>query len=361
MGRNTRPVNGIDFLDDLPEYYARYAGNDSFRRFLMQFEAVFEGLQSSIVGNALTLTYVGPGRLKPKDDPDFTGYPLVVELFDAGHLGYPKGALVQIPGEPKNTLLAQPVEADSENLTLVYVTDSTFSGRLVPGGRLVVSTGSGITGLTSIRQMPPVNYRHLGEKAKLDYLQYLASWVGLPLRSDKLLSWNRRFLRNAVKLTGNRSTLPGLTEMLNCWHHEEVAKNETVVTDLTAPENGVDTVFRLGESRIGIDTMLGEGQKGHFYVHLTADPTDVTMRKPQKMAALENAARLMLELEKPTNTEYTLRIHSRTMQLAPDPAIAPYKQMLSKRAPESAPEEELTVKDTNTFARVGITTLLWND
>jgi hypothetical protein len=209
--------------------------------------------------------------------------------------------------------------------------------------------------------MPPPNYSHLSGGDKLAYLQYLASWVGLPLRADKLLSWNRRFLREAVALAGNHSTLPGLTSMLKSWHHEEVAAAQTVVTDLTAPENGVNTVFRLGESRVGIDTALGEGAKGHFHVHLTADPNDVSMRDPKKMIALENAAKLMLELEKPAYTDYTLHIHSRTVQLAPDLAIAPYKRVIDKREPESAPEEELLVKDTNTFARVGVTTLLWND
>ena len=363
MGRNDRPVNSIDFLDDLPAFYSTAPGkdDDSFRRFLMQFEAVFEDLQAAIVGNVLTLTYRGPGD--PKEHPGFSGYPLGVELYDAGHMGYPKGALVEIPGEPDTTLLAEPIKADDENQSWIYVTDVKYLNQkfLKPGEKLLVSTCSGITGLTAIKEMPPVGFSHPGSENKLEYLQYLASWVGLPLRSDKLLSWNRRFLREAVKLGSNRSTLPGLTELMNLWHHEEVDKDKTVITDLISPENGVDTVFRIGESRIGIDTVLGEGAPGHFHVHLTADPKDVSMRQQAKIVAMENAARLMLDLEKPAHTDYTLFIHAHTMQLAPDVPIAPYRRRGKPRAPEDIPENELPIEEANKFACIRDTTLLWDD
>ena len=368
MGRNTRPVNSIDFLDDLPAFYASVPSpdseekkDDSFRRFLMQFEAVFEDLQAAVVGNLLTLTFREAGD--PEKHPDFSGYPLGVDLYDAGHLGYPKGALVRIAGRPETTLLAEPIVADGENKSWIYVTNENYLKKnfLKAGDKLLVSTGSGIAGLTSIREMPPVNYRYRGDKNKLTYLQYLASWVGLPLRSDKLPRWNRRFLREAVKLGGVHSTLSGLTELMNQWHQEEIDKSKTVITDLIAPETGVDTVFRIGENRIGIDTMLGEGAPGHFHVHLTADPSDVSMRKQKNIAAMENAARLMLDLEKPAHTEYTLCIHAHTMQLAPDAPIAPYIRASTPRIAESIPEGELSIKDTNTFARIGVTTLLWDD
>ena len=362
MGRNTRPVNSIDFLDDLPAFYSPAPKeDDSFRRFLMQFEAVFEDLQAAVVGDLLTLTFRGTG--KPDEHPDFSGYPLGVDLYDAGHKGYPKGALVRIPGRPDTTLLAEPIKADAENQSWIYVTNANYLKKnfLREGEKLLVSTGSGITGLTSIREMPPKNYSYRGDKNKLAYLQYLASWVELPLRSDKSLRWNRRFMREAVKLGGIHSTLSGLTELMNQWHQEEIDKRKTVITDLVAPETGVDTVFRIGESRIGIDTVLGEGAPGHFHVHLTADPRDVSMRKQKSIAAMENAARLILDLEKPAHTEYTLYIHGHTMQLAPDAPIAPYTRASTQRCIGSIPEGELAITDTNTFARIGVTTLLWDD
>ena len=372
MGRNKRPVNAIDFFDDLPAYYSRYSGSDAaFERFVMQFEKAFEELQSEIVGDPLRLTFTGPG--KHEDDAAHAGYPLAVEMFDTGRLEYPKGALVQAPGSSDTTLLAEAIPAGSVGRNLICVTSRNFfNGKLLdgkllkPGDRFIVSTGSGVTGLSSIRETPPANFKHLSAAVmkdidKLAYLQYLASWVGLPLRSDKLMNWNRRYLRNAVKLLGVRSTLPGLTKMLNEWHQEEVVAAETVVTDLISSENGVDTVFRIGQSRIGIETMLGEGAQNQFQVHLTADPTDVCMRDPINMIAMENAARLILDLEKPAHTDYELHIHARTMQLAPDAPIAPYKRTADKRDEEDIPEGELAVKDTNTFARIGVTTLLWND
>ena len=361
MGRNNRPVNSIDFLDDLPAFYSLAPGDDdSFRRFLMQFETVFEDLQSAIVGNLLTLTYRGAAVLP--EGQKLNGYALVVDLFDAGHLGYPKGALVQIPGNPDTTLLSEPIPADGENLNIICVSDIKYLDKkfLKPGEKLLISTGSGLAGLTSIREMQPANFRYPGNDSKLDYLQYIASWVGLPLRPDKLLSWNRRFLREAVKLGSARSTLPGLTRLMNEWHQEEVDKDRTVITDLISPENGVDTVFRVGESRIGIDTVIGEAAPGHFHVHLTADPTDVGMRKQKNLVAMDNAARLMLDLEKPANTEYTLHIHAHTMQLAPDAPIAPYKKA-PPRDPKDIPEGELSILETNKYARIGITTLLWGE
>lgn len=357
MPINPRPINSLDFFNNLPAFYAR-EGDPLFEKFLIQFEEAFEALKASIVGDALTLTYKGPGE--PEGDPELKGYPILVELFDAGRLGYPKGSQVFIPGDTRTTLLSDPILANGKAESQVRVRDGNFHKRLKPGEKFVVRSGSGITGLTSIREMPPPNYRHRGEQSKLVYLQYLASWVGLPLRSDKTISWNRRFFREAIALAHNRSTLPGLTALLKSWHHEETEAAETVVTDLIASENNLDTVFRLGESRIGIDTVLGEGKPGHFQVYLTADPSDVSMRNPKKIDAMEAAARLILDLEKPANTSYTLHIYSHTMQLAPKAHIAPYKQANLIRDPESIDDDELTVKDTNTYARIGVTTLIGN-
>ncbi|MCL1872567.1 MAG: hypothetical protein FWF85_00435 [Clostridiales bacterium] len=360
MPKNNRPLNSISFLDNLPALYSRdwEEGGPLFRDFLKQFEEAFDALEASIIGDALTLVYKGKGDIE--GDPEVTGYPLLVETFDAGRLGYPKGSQAFISGDPVATLLSHPIEADGENIGLIRISGASFFKRLKPGDQLVVRSGSGLTGLTSIREMPPPGFRHRGGQDKLLYLQYLASWIGLPLRSDKTVSWNRRFFREAIALAPNRSTLSGLTALLKSWHHEETAAAETVVTDLIAPENGLNTVFCLERSRIGIDTVLGEGQPSHFYVHLTADPTDVSMRSPKKIGAMKAAAKLILDLEKPANTSYTLNIHFYTMQLAPDARIAPYKQANQVRDPEFIDDDELAVKDTNTFARIGVTTLIGN-
>jgi len=322
-----RPINSIDFLSNLPAFYSWgiEEGDTLFRNFLMSFEESFDALESSIAGDALTLVYKGSGNGSGKTDADPAGYPLEVEPFDAGRLGYPKGAQVLISGGSHMTYLFEPIKADKENNDQISVTYITFLEDLQPGDQLVVRTGSGLSGLTSIGEMPPPNYRSRGNRDELVYLQYLASWVGLPLRSDKPVDWNRRFFLEAVTLANNRSTLPGLTALLNAWHEGEIIAAETIVTDLTAFENAVDTVFRIGDSRIGIDTVLGEGQLGRFHVHLTVDPDNADMSDPTKLEAMTAAANLILELEKPAYAGYTLYIHSRNIRPATvTPYVHPY-------------------------------------
>ena len=437
MGFNSRPVNSVNFLKRLPAFYARDYGDggQTFSRFLAQFEELFDGFQSAIAGDALTLTYRDPGGAYVGgsgraigDDPAVTlaepaapsrrFYQIPVNLFDAGRLGYPKGALVFIPGDPDITTLAQPIAADSVNNDFIVVTDRTFLRRLKDGDPLVVRTNTGLAGLTNINETPPSSYAHL-EGASFEYLRSLASWVGLPLRSDKLVSWNRRFFREAVAFDNGdvildassnkparnsarpRSTLYGIKAMLDSWHHEEAHPVHTIVTDLISPANytaaqekafrkyhgeNFRTVFRLDESRIGIDSLLGEGEKDHFHVYLTTDPDDVYTRQPKNIDAMAAAAELILNLEKPVGTSYTLHISAHTMRLAPDLPILPYnaiaKQVRAEglaaalseiaiteaigdaieEAMEEAAKEsgaELAVDETNTFARIGVTTLLW--
>jgi len=81
-------------------------------------------------------------------------------------------------------------------------------------------------------------------------------------------------------------------------------------------------------------------------------------------------------------TAFTLHIEAQTMQLAPDLPIVPYRAAAKKPAPRAAPSREpapsgeelevdeelyaemlaeLGLDETNTYARIGITTLLWGD
>jgi len=416
MGNNPRPINSVDFLKKLPAFYAQdYKDGQLFKLFLKQFEVMFAELQSAIVGDALTLTYRNPGNAESdsgsgfrKETAALRGNEITVDPFDSGHLGYPEGSQVFIRGNPNTTILTEPIEADSKDNKFIRVKDSTVLGQLEDGVQFVVRTNSGLAGLTDLSDMPPCSYEHLDEKslADLQYLlQYLASWVGLPLRSDKPPSWNRRFLREAVALDNEprvsdqnsmnqkpgpvrlRSTLPGIKALLDLWHQGEVEKDKTIVTDLLSPANYTEeqekffrkyypddddlrTVCCLGESRIGVDTQLGEGERGRFHVYLTADPNDANMRQPKNLDAMAAAAELILNMEKPVGTEYTLHIDAYTMQLAPDlpsgggarnesaagAAVEPAGAAKAAAAGEAA--EELA-KDSNTFARIGVTTLLW--
>ena len=368
MGNNVRPVNSLEFISLLPPFYAKGQGAEGslFLDFLLQFEEMFDGLQAGIVGDSLTLTYINRARVSHEENVPFDDYQLVVEPFDAGRLAYPKNAYVYIPGNPDTTMLSEAIEANSEGNSVVHITDKGFYKNLKPGDTFIIKTSSGLSGLTSTQETPSPAFGEREEKDKLAYLAYLASWVGLPVRSDKLVSWNRRFLREAMALDNEdnapltlRSTAPGIRAMLNAWLKGEIIPEETYVTDLISPENGVDTVFRIGGCRIGMDTLLGEGQAGVFHVYLTADPKDVTMRDPKYIEAMVTAAKLILDREKPVNTEYILHVKARTMQIAPGYAVVPGSNAESQ-ADKVADGEALRLKDVNTYARVGVTTLLWD-
>ena len=367
MALTPRPDSSVDFQYLLPAFYgaAPEEGEPSFQAFLAQFEELFEGFQAAIAGDALTLTYRGVSGKNPgDDDPTSVGYPIPVELFTLGRIGYPKNTPVFIPGNPDTTQLAEAIEPGTEERDRILVTDKAFWKYLAPGSQIVVRTSSGLAGLSSIRETPPPAFRDLGEQEKLEYLRYLASWVGLPVRADKLISWNRRFLREAIRLENDprtqRSTLPGIRALLNEWHKGEIEEKKTIVTDLVAPNNEGDTMFRIGDSRIGIDTLFGEGESGHFHVYLTADPQDVTMRDPAKIHAMDAAAKLLLDREKPAHSVYTLHIQASTMQLAPDLRIAPKGNSKAMNDLIDAEEAFLPLQDTNTYARIGVTTLLWS-
>ena len=360
MGKNQRPVNSIDLLSLLPGFYAKEQGGDGslLSDFLKQFEEMFDDLQAAIVGDGLTLTYKGPGSDKADS------YALLVELFDGGRLDYPENSYVFIPDSNDLTYLSEPIIANSVDQESIWVTDRRFRDYLKAGDKFVVHTSSGLAGLTSTRETPPIAFRSRGEEDKLAYLQYLASWVGLPVRSDKPVSWNRRFLREAMAFDNDpktqRATLSGIKVMLNAWLYGEIVTQKTIVTDLVSPENGVDTVFQLGVCRIGVDTLLGEGQPGRFHVHLTVVPDNVSMRDPKKIEAMIAAARLILDMEKPVNTEYTLHIDVSTMQIAPDAAIVSNASTRKWLGLIDREEERLLKKDTNTYLRIGETTLLWD-
>jgi hypothetical protein len=206
---------------------------------------------------------------------------------------------------------------------------------------------------------PPQLTNRPPDQADLDYLSYLASWIGLPLRTDlvpregeseaayaaRSLTWNREFFHKAIDLYPQRGTLTGLKALLMAWLQGEVEESSLILTDLTRSYTDVDTIFRLAPegatgddyARVGVTTVLGEGPPFFFLVDLTVDPSRPELRHPDGLATFQRAARFLLDREKPAHTYYQLRIRSHTMRLAP------------------------SGDTTMTYARVGETTLLWDE
>ncbi|GIE35162.1 hypothetical protein Ait01nite_082070 [Actinoplanes italicus] len=168
---------------------------------------------------------------------------------------------------------------------------------------------------------PPAALTHADGDA-FAFLQYLADWIGIRLRPEKSVAWNRELFARTVAVAPDRGTLTGLDTLLRAWLRDDIpADLPLVITDLTRRHNDVDTVFQLGESILGVSTVLGEGPAHFFVVDLVADPSVRVLHNPVGLDVLQRVSRLLLDDEKPAHTNYQLRIRGTTMQLAP-PALA---------------------------------------
>jgi hypothetical protein len=212
-------------------------------------------------------------------------------------------------------------------------------------GERDLSSG-GIPDLFSPHTTPPPQFGHRQQAGRGDFafLQYLASWIALPLRPDKPLDWNRWFFDTAIGLYGQRSTVPGVEAMLRAWLKGDLLETTPaipILSDLTPASNEATAVFQLGvAATLGVDTVLGIGPPFLFVVDLVADPQQAALRTPAGLDTVQRMARSMLDAEKPAHTYYSLAIRASTMQLAP-------------------PGQ--TTIDGSPAAQVGVTTLLWRE
>jgi phage tail-like protein len=214
-------------------------------------------------------------------------------------------------------------------------------------------TSGGVPDLFDPDVTPPPQFRHHPQPDS-DYLNYLASWIALPLRADKPSDFHRAFFHAAIPLYPQRSTLVGMEKLLRAWLKGDLLEPGTdppllIVTDLTRTYNDVETIFQLapqeprgrapGEvyAQLGVNTVLGEGPPFFFIVDLITNPALRELRHPAGLDVFQRAARLLLDAEKPAYTYYQLRVRAHTMQLAPEGVV----------------EER--------YAQVGETTLLWDE
>jgi phage tail-like protein len=207
-------------------------------------------------------------------------------------------------------------------------------------------SAGGIPDLFSPATTPPAQFAFRPQPGAGDvaFLNYLASWIALPLRPDKPLDWNREFFKTAIGFYAQRSTLPGMEAMLQAWLKGdllETAPARPLVSDLTPASNAATAVFQLGATAtLGVDTVLGSAPPFLFVVDLAVDSKQGSMRAPAGIDAVQRAARAMLDLEKPAHTYYRLAIRTSTMQLAP---------------------QGQTAIDDSPAAQIGVTTLIWQE
>ena len=219
-------------------------------------------------------------------------------------------------------------------------------------------TSGGIPDLFDLDATPPPQFTPHRSQPDFDYLNYVASWIALPLRAEKPVDFQRAFLHAAIPLYPQRSTLVGMEKLLRAWLKGDLLETGPtdppllIVTDLTRTYNDVDTVFQLapeetsgsvpGElyAQLGVNTVLGEGPPFFFIVDLITDPALRELRHPAGLGVFQRAARLLLDAEKPAYTYYQLRVRAHTMQLAPPLG------------------EEV---EGEIYAQVSETTLLWDE
>jgi phage tail-like protein len=137
------------------------------------------------------------------------------------------------------------------------------------------------------------------ERAPVEFLSWLAGWVGLTLRADLDELRQRDFIARAVSLYRLRGTRRGLEEIIR------------VYTRLGVTIDELDTPFQLGvHSTVGVDTILGGGPPHFFRVLVrlpTPDPAEI-LRHRQIIAEL-------IEQEKPAHTYYSLEVETPTFQI----------------------------------------------
>ena len=341
-------------------FAARVKAGDTIRvtraigRFLRTFENVFEELEAAIEGTP------GPGlRLTVKSS---SAGKLTVASFDTVAVGFPAGAAVTIENKTLRTVLAAAIPANESGLTLVEVADNQLGTTLQAGDVVIIHPG-GVPDLFGVDTTPPPELQHRA-RPDFDYLAHLASWIGLPLRAEKPVDWNRRFFNAAIPLNHQRGTVQGMDALLRAWLKDDLMETVPpllILTDLSRIYNRVDAVFQLAPEKaqdavvrevyaqLGLNTSLGEGAPFFFIVDLITDPAVRDLRDPVGLDVFARAARYLLDAERPAYTHYQLRVRAHSMQLAP-----------ASSADGRPGEIYAQFEDMNSVNPLTGTTLLWD-
>jgi phage tail-like protein len=179
-----------------------------------------------------------------------------------------------------------------------------FLGRFLLGFEEVL-LGSGTVGKRGLEETIARLYTYfepgatLGpdEQAPKEFLRWLAGWVALTLREDWEEQRQRDLIARAASLYRHRGTKRGVEEFLSIYTLMPVSIDES-----NAP-------FQIGvHSTIGADTLLDGGPPFFFRVH-------ANMADPAKIEENFEAARAVVELQKPAHTDYALTIETPELQI----------------------------------------------
>jgi phage tail-like protein len=129
-----------------------------------------------------------------------------------------------------------------------------------------------------------------GQRAPLEFLEWLARWVGVSLRSHMGEAQRREMIARAVQLYRKRGTREGLEQLIGIQ-----AALRATVTDAVTP------------SRPGGPDLSGRGP--HFF-HVQITLPSIEQQKRQRAIVQE-----IVDAEKPAHTSYMLDVISPTLQI----------------------------------------------
>lgn len=140
------------------------------------------------------------------------------------------------------------------------------------------------------------------EEIGYDHLQWLAGWLALTLREEE--DWDEKKKRNLISrivpLYKRRGTREGLEEYISIF----VGEDEPIsINELLNPT-------QVGVSKVGVDTMVGEGPLHYFQINLELPVPNWELLQKKRQAIKD-----IVDLEKPAYTEYDLIIRVPTMQI----------------------------------------------
>ena len=291
-----------------------------------------ERLEVTADGKNRLLTFLGVGKIEIKLRPPLDPPP-----------SFPADTFITLAkSDADSTTLAADYPGSSGPSRLL-VRDVDFARSVAAGSEIVLHAG-GVPDLFNPALTPPPQFaRRLGldqyrPQADSVFLNFLASWIGLPLRADLIrragesdvngqpparydrrkARWNRHLVRTAVGIYPQRGTRAGVEGMLRAWLKDDLVEGGVIVTDLLRRHTDIDAIFQLGvRATLGVDTVLGEGPPFFFIADLTADPSVRGLRNPAGIDVFLREARFILDRETPAHTYYQLRVRATTMQLAP--------------------------------------------
>ncbi|HVE87052.1 MAG TPA: phage tail protein I [Myxococcales bacterium] len=184
--------------------------------------------------------------------------------------------------------------------------EPTFVGRFLLGFEKLL-LGLGDPAEPGLEEVIAKLYRYFepgenlpeGERVPAELLPWLAGWLALTLREDWDDQRKRNLIANASRLYRLRGTAKGMTEFVSIY----------TVLGVTIEE--LNTPFQIGvHSTIGLDSYLSGGGPFFFRVRVllpTADPAELKRQT--------EAARAIVEMQKPAHTFYELVVDTPRFQI----------------------------------------------